>query len=335
MKKNNHKIAGSLCIACALALCACGAPAPTPEDPAEDLVVVGFSQTGAESDWRVANSESVKANLTEENGYELLFSDAQQRQENQIRTIRRFIQQQVDYIVFSPLTETGWDAVLQETREAGIPVIVTDRQIVVEDASLYTAYIGSDFRAESDAAMRWLAQKLEIQGRDQDPITLVELQGTPGSTPQLGRTAGLEAAVARHPNWTLTGQYDAEFTAAKAKEVAAQVVREAGAPTVFVCQNDNMALGVIDTLNAAGIPCGTGPSEVIIISFDATNAGLTACLAGDIAYDAECNPIQGPYLRELLDTLEQGATPPKYTYVEESAFTTDTLTQNIIDARAY
>ena len=132
------------------------ADATDDSDQVGNLIVVGFSQVGAESEWRVANSESMKNALSEENGYELIFDDARNEQENQIRAIRTFIQQDVDYIVFSPRVETGWNSILQEARDAKIPVIVIDRDIEVSDRSLYTAYIGSDFRKEGDTAVKWL-----------------------------------------------------------------------------------------------------------------------------------------------------------------------------------
>ena len=122
---------------------------------ADDTITVGFSQVGAESDWRTANTESMKSTFSEENGYELIFDDAQQKQENQLTAIRNFIQQEVDYIVLAPVTETGWDTVLQEAKDAGIPVIIVDRMVDVSDDSLYTAWVGSNFKLEGQKAMAW------------------------------------------------------------------------------------------------------------------------------------------------------------------------------------
>lgn len=182
-----------------LALClvlgsACGGGTnPPPGDASkEDLIVIGMCQVGAESDWRVANSESMKAVFTEENGYRLLFEDARQKQENQITAIRKFIQQQVDYIVLMPISESGWDSVLQEAKEAGIPVILVDRLADVEDESLYAAHVGSDFQREGRLAVAWMEETF----RDaEDLVRIIHIQGTLGSTAQLGRTAALEEAV--------------------------------------------------------------------------------------------------------------------------------------------
>ena len=197
--------------------CACGGGRTPPREPSnEDLIVVGMCQVGAESDWRVANSESMKAVFTEENGYRLLFDVARQKQENQISAVRKFIQQQVDYIVLMPISESGWDSVLQEAKEAGIPVILVDRMVNVEDESLYAAHVGSDFRAEGGLAAAWMEET--FQGAE-DPVRVIHVQGTPGSTAQLGRTAALEEAVEAHGNWELLAQLDGDFTQAKTYEV--------------------------------------------------------------------------------------------------------------------
>ena len=137
----------------------------------DDTITVGFSQVGAESDWRTANTESMKSTFSEDNGYELIFDDAQQKQENQLTAIRNFIQQEVDYIVLAPVTETGWDTVLQEAKDAGIPVIIVDRMVDVSDDSLYTAWVGSNFKLEGQKAMAWLDAYLEAKGRGDEEGT--------------------------------------------------------------------------------------------------------------------------------------------------------------------
>lgn len=328
-------IAALLALTLLLCLCACASRAT--EEPAEEkeLVVIGFSQTGSESDWRVANSESIKSVFTEENGYELIFHDAQQKQENQIRELHIFIQQQVDYIVFSPITENGWEDVLTEAKNAGIPVIIVDRRVNVEDDSLYTAYVGSDFQAEGAAAVQWLQDYLERTGRGEEPLNIVELQGTPDSTAQLGRTASLVAAVKAHDNWNLVTQQNGEFTNAKAKEIVAALIEEGTAFDVLVCQNDNMAIGAMEAMDEAGVSYGTRQGQVLILSFDAVRDGLEACLAGKIAFDAECNPLQGPYVAEIIKALEDGEEPPKERYVEETAFNFETITREQIESRVY
>ncbi len=303
---------------------------PTPFVP----VVVGFSQVGAESEWRVANTESVKAALSEENGYELIYDDARNMQENQIRAIRNFIQQDVDFIVFSPRVETGWDSILQEAKEAGIPVIVIDRDIVLEDESLYRAYVGSDFREEGNKAVTWLAALLDKQERTADEIRIVHLQGTLGSTAQLHRTAALEAAVKENTHWQIVEQECGDFTRAKAYEVMGTILKRTKDIDVVYCENDGEALGAIDAMEEAGLTCNPD-SGVIVISFDATKKGLEYCFEGRIALNVECNPLQGPYIDEIIRKLVAGETVARKKFVDEAMFDHYSITKGMIEQRTY
>ena len=185
-------------------------------DSGSDLITVGFSQVGAESDWRTANSESMKETFSKDNGYKLIFDDAQQKQENQITAIRNFIQQDVDYIVLAPVTETGWDTVLKEAQDADIPVIIVDRMVDVSDDSLYTAWVGSDFKLEGQKASAWLKAYAEAKGMSE--VNIAHIQGTIGASAQIGRTEGLEEA-AKENGWNIVDQQTGEFTQAKGQEV--------------------------------------------------------------------------------------------------------------------
>ena len=280
---------------------------------ADDTITVGFSQVGAESDWRTANTESMKSTFSEENGYELIFDDAQQKQENQLTAIRNFIQQEVDYILLAPVTETGWDTVLQEAKDADIPVIIVDRMVDVSDDSLYTTWIGTDSLLEGRKAAEWL---------------------------------------------NLLAQQSGEFTQAKGQEVMESMLKQYDNINVVYCENDNEAFGAIDAIEAAGKTVGSdiANGEIMVISFDTTNAGLTDTLAGKITCDVECNPLHGPRAEELIKALEAGEEVEKLNYVDEEIFATDDtvdkvkavnsldeegeyavtpITQEIIDGRAY
>ena len=314
---------------------ACGAGRDPQGDPSnnEDLTVVGMCQVGAESDWRVANSESMKAVFTEENGYRLLFEDARQKQENQITAIRKFIQQQVDYIVLMPISESGWGSVLQEAKEAGIPVILVDRMVDVEDESLYAAHIGSDFLREGRRAVSWMEDTFREAG---GPVRVIHIQGTLGSTAQLGRTAALEEAVEAHEDWELLAQMDGDFTQAKAYEVMTGYLSSPsgeGDIDVVYCENDNIAFGALQALEEQGYVCGT--DGVSIITFDATRGALTECLNGRIALAVECNPLLGPLVETVIRDMEAGRTPEKHSYVEEQVFTSEDLTAALIEGREY
>ncbi len=322
-------------VSLALNLFGCTSPVLSePEPTDENLIVVGFSQVGAESEWRVANTENIKAVLSEANGYEMLYDDARNETENQIRAIRTFIQQDVDYIVFSPRVETGWDSILQEAKEAGIPVIVIDRYIVADDPELYTAYIGSDFRAEGEKAVAWLEKLLRQQGRTQDTVRIVHIQGTIDSSAQIGRTGALEAAISRNPNWDIVAQECGDFTRAKAYEVMGDILKQTSDIDVVYCENDGEALGAIDAMEEAGLKCNT-ENGVIVISFDATKRGLEYCLKGKIGLTVECNPLQGPYVDDVIKRLERNEPIKKDQYVEEKQFDSFTITQDIIDQRKY
>lgn len=303
-----------------------------------ELIRVGFSQVGAESSWRVANSESMKNALSEEKGFELIFDDAKQKQENQYKAIRTFIQQQVDFIVLAPITETGWDDVLQEAKQAGIPVIIMDRQIAVEDESLYSSWVGSDFYKESEIAMGWLEEELAARGKDQEEIGILHIMGTEGATAQIYRTMGLYDKLESQENWNVVEVLKGEYTEAKAYELTSEYLRKnrnaAKNIDVIYSENDNMTFGVIRALEEAGISYG-GEDGIIIISFDAVKSALEQCLAGKINLCVECNPLHGPRVGNLIHQLIGRHEPQKNSFVGETYFTYDTITQARIDDRAY
>lgn len=322
-----------------------------------DLITVGYAQVGAESDWRTANTESFKSTFTEENGYKLIFDDAQQKQENQLTAIRNFIQQEVDYILLAPVTETGWDTVLQEAKDADIPVIIVDRMVDVSDDSLYTTWIGTDSLLEGRKAAEWLNAYTTAKGIDAKDVNIVDIQGTIGSTAQIGRSKGLEEGVDNY-GWNLLAQQSGEFTQAKGQEVMESMLKQYDNINVVYCENDNEAFGAIDAIEAAGKTVGSdiANGEIMVMSFDTTNAGLTDTLAGKIACDVECNPLHGPRAEELIKALEAGEEVEKLNYVDEEIFATDDtvdkvkavnsldeegeydvtpITQEIIDGRAY
>ena len=313
-------------------------------DSGSDLITVGFSQVGAESDWRTANSESMKETFSKDNGYKLIFDDAQQKQENQITAIRNFIQQDVDYIVLAPVTETGWDTVLKEAQDADIPVIIVDRMVDVSDDSLYTAWVGSDFKLEGQKASAWLKAYAEAKGMSE--VNIAHIQGTIGASAQIGRTEGLEEA-AKENGWNIVDQQTGEFTQAKGQEVMESMLKKHDNINVVYCENDNEAF---DAIEAAGKKVGPD-GDILVMSFDTTNAGLTDTLSGKIICNTECNPLHGPRVQEIIEKLEAGEEPDKIAYVDEEMFAFDdtvksvkvgdkdfdvtAISQEIIDGRAY
>ncbi|WP_077613154.1 ABC transporter substrate-binding protein [Clostridium sp. Marseille-P2415] len=292
----------------------------------KDQIVVGFSQVGAESDWRTANTESMKSTFTEENGYKLIFDDAQQKQENQLKAVRNFIQQDVDYIVIAPVTETGWDTVLQEAKDAEIPVIIVDRMINVSDDSLYTAWVGSNFLQEGYDAVAWLDEYLKKNNRADEDINIVTLQGTIGSSAQIGRTDGVEEKMKDHPKWKMLERQTGEFTQAKGQEVMESFLKTYDDIDVVIAENDNMAFGAIDAIKAAGKTCGPD-GDIVIISFDAVAAAFDSMIAGDMNVSVECNPLHGPRVAEIIQKLEKGESVDKIAYVQEGVYPADTAAE--------
>ncbi len=304
----------------------------------EKRIVVGFSQLGAESDWRSANTESIKAAFTKEKGYDLIFEDGQQKQANQITAIRTFIQQEVDYIVLAPVTETGWETVLQEAKDAEIPVIIVDRKVDVSDQRLFTCWVGSDFELEGRKAAEWLNQYADTKNISPEDLHIVNIQGTLGATAQIGRTQGL-ADAAKEYGWDLMAEVSGDFTQAKGREVMESLLEQYNNINVVYCENDNSALGAIKAIETAGKTVGSDilNGEIMVISFDGVNEEAFQYVSeGKITCIAECNPLQGPLVAEIIQSLEAGETPEKYTYIDEKIFSADeTVKTFILDGEEY
>ncbi|MCM1246060.1 MAG: ABC transporter substrate-binding protein [Roseburia sp.] len=344
MKKEILKklMVGMLIAVMAFSLTACGGSEggnDTGSDSVSDtssdgVITVGFSQVGAESDWRTANTESMKTTFSEANGYKLIFDDAQQKQENQLSAIRNFIQQDVDYIVLAPVTETGWDTVLQEAKDAGIPVIIVDRMVDVKSEDLYTAWVGSNFELEGKKAAAYLKAYLEAKGKT-DAAKIVDIQGTIGASAQIGRTKGLEEGVSAN-SWNLLDKTTGEFTQTKGQEVMESFLKKYKKDIdVVYCENDNEAFGAIDAIKAAGYSVGAD-GDMMIFSFDSTNAGLKEVKDGRITLNTECNPLHGPRVEKIIEQLENGETPEKQAYVDEEMFAHDDTVKSVtVDGTEY
>lgn len=286
------------------------------EAPADGKVVLGFSQVGAESGWRTANTDSIKESA-EEAGFELKFSDAQQKQENQIKALRSYIQQKVDVIAFSPVVETGWDTVLQEAKDAGIPVILTDRAVDSKDTSLYKTFIGSDFVEEGRRAGKWLAEQYKDAS---EPVKIVELQGTTGSAPAIDRKTGFEEMIKENANLQIIASQTGDFTRAKGKEVMQSFLQAHPDIDVLYAHNDDMGLGAIQAIEAAGLVPG---KDIIIITVDAVKDGMTAASEGKINFIVECNPLLGPQLMQAVNDVLAGKEIPQRIVTEEGTFTSE------------
>nr|WP_315239592.1 ABC transporter substrate-binding protein [uncultured Albidiferax sp.] len=281
---------------------------------AQKKIVLGFSQVGAESEWRTANTESIKASAKEA-GIELKFSDAQQKQENQIKAIRSFIAQKVDVIAFSPVVESGWETVLREAKAAKIPVVLTDRSVNVKDDSLYVSFMGSDFTEEGRKAGRWLVEAMKGSTGD---VNIVELQGTVGSAPAIDRKKGFEEIIKADPKFKIIRSQTGDFTRAKGKEVMEAFLKAEGKKiNVLYAHNDDMAIGAIQAIEEAGMKPA---KDITIISIDAVKGAFEAMIAGKLNVSVECSPLLGPQLMSAVKDLKAGKTLQKRIVTEEGIF---------------
>jgi galactofuranose transport system substrate-binding protein len=281
---------------------------------AQKKIVLGFSQIGAESEWRTANTESIKA-AAKEAGIELKFADAQQKQENQIKAIRSFIAQKVDVIAFSPVVESGFETVLREAKAAKIPVILTDRAVNTKDDSLYVTFMGSDFLEEGRKAGRWLVEKMKDQKGE---VNIVELQGTVGSAPAIDRKRGFEEVIKADPKFKIVRSQTGDFTRAKGKEVMEAFLKaDAKKINVLYAHNDDMAIGAIQAIEEAGLKPA---KDIVIISIDAVKGAFEAMMAGKLNVSVECSPLLGPQLMQAVKDLKAGKPLPKRIVTEETIF---------------
>jgi simple sugar transport system substrate-binding protein len=310
-----------------LAACSGGDPKSAGPD-APKPIVLGFSQIGAESEWRTANTTSVQSAAAEA-GITLRFSDAQQKQENQIKALRSFIAQRVDVIAFSPVVETGWETVLREAKAANIPVILTDRAVEVPDDSLYVSLIGSDFVEEGRKAGRWL---LENTKETQGDINIVELQGTVGSAPANDRKKGFAEIIAADPRYKVIRSQTGDFTRSKGKEVMEAFLKAEGKKIdVLYAHNDDMAIGAIQATEEAGMKPGT---DITIISIDGVKGAFEAMIAGKLNVTVECSPLLGPQLMAAVKDVVAGKEIPKRIVTEESVFPRETAAE-VLPTRKY
>ena len=288
------------------------------QEPAADnaSIVVGFSQLGAESSWRIANTVSMEQ-AAKDAGFSLMMDNANQKQEKQIDAIRSFIAYRVDVIVFSPIVETGWDNVLTEAKQAGIPVILMDRMIDTEDDSLYTAYIGADFYAEGRRAGEYLVRKADALGLGH--VRIAEISGTLDSTPMRDRQRGLMDVISADSRFEVIESICGDFLRSKGEECAAALLEKYGKDGIDVIysHNDSMTLGVLDILEKNGI---RPAKDIILITVDGEKEAVEALKAGKINCVVQCSPDLGDEVMKLVQDLKEGKKIPRVTHPDEGAF---------------
>lgn len=272
----------------------------------EKKIVLGFAQLGDESEWRTANTDSIKS-AGKKAGIELKFFNAQQSQANQIKAIRSFIAQKVDVIAFSPIVRSGWDNVLKEAKDESIPIIITDRDIDTEDESLYVSFIGSDFYEEGRSAAAWLIENRGALGL-KDNIYVGEIQGTIDSAPAVHRKEGFQEEIKKYGDIKIIKSESGDFMRSKGKEVMESFLKTEGQTiNVLFSHNDDMALGAIEAIEEAGLKPG---KDIIIISIDATKDAFKAIINGNLNCTIECNPMIGPQIMKAVEDLMRGKNIP-------------------------
>jgi len=317
MKKERAFLSLALLVLCLLFLSCAKKEAETKG------IILGYSQIGAESAWRKCNTRSVQEAAAEA-GIQLLFFNAEQKQENQIKAIRSFIAYQVDVIAFVPIVSDGWENVLVEAREANIPVLVCDREINIDDEDLYVGYLGTNMLQQGRSAAEFLLKKFtdtetgKIAKNRKTPVKIVELQGTEGSSPAILRAKGFREVIAGYPVFDIIYSESGDFLRSKGYELMCGILEEFQDIDVIYSHNDSMTLGAIDAMKERGIKPG---KDIIIISIDAEQAAIDALKRGEINCVVECNPKQGPEVMRLAGLLARKEGIPRVIYMKEEVFT--------------
>jgi len=284
-----------------------------------DKLILGFSQIGSESAWRTRNTESI-FEAAEANNIQVLFDDAQQKQANQLKAIRSFIVYQVDVIAFVPIVEDGWDNVLQEAKDAGIPVIIVDRHVKA-DHSMYAGFLGEDGIREGNKAADFLVKKC---ANSNNPVNIIEFSGTEHSSVTTERAYGFRSVIEKDPKFKIVHSEDGDFLTSRGKEIMNNILEINGTLTwegqqinAIYSHNDSMTLGLLDSLHSHNIDT----SNVIIISIDAEQKSIDALVNGDLNCVVECNPNLGPTLMDLVKKVVAGQKIPLVSYMNETVFT--------------
>ena len=281
-----------------------------------DRVVFGFAQLGDESEWRASNTKDI-SRAAEAAGVQYMFENAQQKQSNQIKAIRSFILNKVDVIAFAPIVEEGWDNVLMEAKEANIPVILVDRNIITEVEDLYVAWIGSDFEWEGEQAAIWMMKKFKDK---EGPIRIAEISGNANSSPTIGRHEGLLKAFGKNSKFEIVVSLSGDFMRSKGRECMENILNETPNIDILYAHNDDMALGAIEIMEERGIVPG---KDIIIVSVDAQQIGIDALIAGKINCLVECSPYVGDQLLDLVLKVAKGEAVPPRTITNEHVYTED------------
>ena len=286
------------------------------EEEIKENIILGFSQIGAESAWRKCNTSSIKTAALEE-GVQLLFENAEQKQENQIKALRSFIVYQVDVIAFVPIVADGWDNILTEAKNAGIPVLITDRKITTSDENLYAGFIGTDSPQEGREGGNFLLRKFGDRSAN-DPVKIIEISGTEGSSVAVGRAEGFREIIGNNPRFQIIHSESGDFLRSRGYEIMTRLLQQYDDIDVLYSHNDGMTLGAMDAMKEVGVRPG---KDIVIITIDARQAAIDALKNGEVNCVIECNPKTGPAIIDLAKKLARGEKIPRLQHVHEEVFT--------------
>jgi len=306
----------SLVTAKTLAIGALAEPVPPRQAKPGHKIVLGFAQVGQESAWRLGNTISIK-NAARQAGIDLLFVNSEQDPEKELAAVRSFIAKKVDIIAFSPIVESGWGPVLRQAKAAGIPVFITDRAVAVKDESLWVTLMGSDFVEEGRRAARWLVDYMKTDRQ----VNIVELLGTLDSAPTIDRSEGFREILKAYPNYHIIDSESGDFFRNKGKEVMRHILQDLALKDqridVLFAHNDDMALGAIEAMEAAGLKPG---KDVVVVSVDGSRDAFKAMIAGKLNCTVECNPLLGPQLMKAVKDFMSGKELPIRIVTSEEVF---------------
>ena len=300
-----------------LLLLVVGGCANGPDAEAEpENIVVGFSQSGTESNWRKRHTESIIEEMNKE-GYEVLYRNGFMNQDRQIQDMRTFIAYKVDMIVFTPIVEDGWDAVLLEAKDAGIPVIVVDRHIRTAEENLYLTHIGPSFKAEGNRAGLYITN--HFQNSSQTSIKILEMRGLAKTSSANFRSEGFTEVISRDSRIAIVASLEGDYIRSKAKDVFRNYIEENGWIDIDVLysHNDEMTLGILEVMKESGIVPG---QDIIIVTNDGQSEMIENLRAGKVNCVVECNPNAGWYVRNTIKRYLKGNPIPNEIYMPETVF---------------
>ncbi|PJF28515.1 MAG: sugar ABC transporter substrate-binding protein [Phototrophicales bacterium] len=281
-------------------------------------LTIGFAQVGSESAWRVAFTNATLAEA-EARGINLLFSDGENNQDTQIAALRFFIQQKVDAIILAPVVETGWNTVLQEIKDANIPLVIIDRNITA-DSSSYITRVASDFMHEGRLAAAWLVQQTS------GDCNIIELEGTPGSSAARDRQIGFNQIISYFPNMRIILSQSGNFTRNGGREIMETILLTENIDAICAiwAHNDDMAIGAIDAMRMYGVDAG---EDILTVSVDAIPDIFLYMMQGDANATVELSPYMAAPAFDAIYAYLNGETIPRLIPVLGRLYLPDTAAE--------